>query len=68
MSTKDLVNHDRYTFQVLRLQPWDLMRNGVAAFNGVLVGTVTSVLFPAFYQVEHTTLMWIFIVIGSFVR
>ena len=50
---------------VLRLQPWDLMRNGVAAFNGVLCGTVISCLYPAVYKVPMDLKMWIFICIGS---
>lgn len=50
---------------LLRLQPFDLLRNGVAAFNGVLVGTVISVLYPGFYQTDRTPEMWIFIVVGS---
>ncbi|TRY69135.1 hypothetical protein TCAL_02513 [Tigriopus californicus] len=50
---------------ILRLQPFDLLRNGVAAFNGVLVGTVISVLYPGFYQTYRTPEMWIFIVVGS---
>jgi len=50
---------------VLKLQPWDLMRNGVAAFNGVLVGTVISCLYPAVYHVPMDLKMWIFICIGS---
>jgi hypothetical protein len=54
--------------QVLQLQPWELMRNGVAAFNGVLVGTVISSLYPTVYDVEMSYQMWIFIVVGAFVR
>ena len=44
------------------------MRNGVAAFNGILVGTVTSVLYPGFYNEPLTTEVWIFICLGAFVR
>ena len=53
------------------------MRNGVAPFNGILVGTVTSVLYPAFYKLNEMQLdeaydltlkMWIFICLGSFAR
>eukprot|EP00093_Oithona_nana_P013120 13120.XXX_98632_94413_1 [CDS] Oithona nana genome sequencing. len=50
---------------VLRLQPWELMRNGVAAFNGVLVGTVISSLYPTVYNVEMDLKMWIFICLGA---
>jgi len=50
---------------VLRFQPWDLMRNGVAAFNGVLVGTVISALYPGVYNVEMDLKMWLFIGIGA---
>ena len=44
------------------------MRNGVAAFNGVLTGTVISVLYPGFYGTERTAEMWIFITIGALTR
>ena len=56
------------TFQLLRLAPWDLMRNGVAAFNGILVGTVISSLYPGVYGVERSLAMWLFIVFGSLAR
>ena len=55
-------------FKVLRLQPWELMRNGVAAFNGVLVGTVISSLYPTVYNVEMDVKMWIFICLGAIMR
>ena len=54
--------------KVLRLQPWELMRNGVAAFNGVLVGTVISSLYPTVYNVEMDLKMWIFICLGAIMR
>ena len=52
-------------FQILRMTPWVLMRNGVAGFNGVLVGTVFSVLFPAVYSVERSPKLWAFIAGGA---
>ena len=55
-------------FQVFHIHPWALMRNGVAPFNAVLVGTVFSALFPVVFCMERTNILWIFIVIGSFVR
>ena len=44
------------------------MRNGVAAFNGVLVGTVISALYPGVYNVEMDLKMWLFIGIGAVAR
>ena len=44
------------------------MRNGVAAFNGVLVGTVISSLYPTVYNVEMDLKMWIFICLGAITR
>ena len=55
-------------FQLLRLAPWGLMRNGVAAFNGILVGTVISSLYPGVYGVDRSLTMWLFIVFGSLAR
>ena len=46
----------------------DLTRAGVSAFNGVLVGTVISVLYPPQYGVDRDLRMWMFIVVGSFLR
>ena len=54
--------------QVLQLQPWELMRCGVAPFNGILVGTVIASLYPTVYQVEMDLKMWIFISLGSICR
>ena len=31
---------------LLGLHPWGLVNNGVSSFNGVLVGTVISILYP----------------------
>jgi len=50
---------------ILGLHPWDLVRNGVAPFNGVLVGTVTSALYPAVYSKEMFPGLWIAIVLGA---
>jgi len=50
---------------VLGLHPWDLVGNGVCSFNGVLVGTVISILYPGVYGVERSTGMWVAIVIGA---
>ena len=53
---------------MFQLQPWFLMRNGVAAFNGVLTGTVLTVLYKGFYQTETTPEFWLFVTLGSFLR
>ena len=37
----------------LGLHPPGLVTNGVAAFNGVLVGTVIPILYPLVYQVKN---------------
>lgn len=51
---------------VLGLHPWGLVTNGVAAFNGVLVGTVIPILFPLFYGAEHHTIpMWVCVGLGG---
>lgn len=52
----------------MKVQPIDLTRAGVSAFNGVLVGTVISVLYPPQYDVDRDLKMWMFIVVGSFLR
>jgi len=54
--------------KVLRLQPWELMRNGVGALNGVLVGSVISSLVPNVYNVKMDLKMWIFICLGAITR
>ena len=53
--------------QVFRLQPWELMRNGVAPFNAILVGSVFSALFPEFIGPPDYRL-YVAIVICSFIR
>ena len=58
----------RCQFQLLKVQSNDLTRAGVSAFNGVLVGTVISVLYPPQYGVDRDLKMWMFIVVGSFLR
>jgi len=47
------------------LHPWGLVSNGVASFNGVLVGTVISLLYPAVYHTDRTPEMWVAIVLGA---
>ena len=48
------------------LHPWGLVANGVAAFNGVLVGTVIPILFPLFYGPgHHVPHMWAAVAIGA---
>ena len=54
--------------QILEIHPWQMMRNGVASVNAVLVGTVFSALFPVVFEGERTLALWIFISIGSFCR
>jgi len=51
----------------LRLHSWDMMRNGVAPFNGALYSTVTSSLFPVFFRDDRTPILWAFIAGGGFV-
>lgn len=50
---------------LLGLHPWDMVMNGAAPLNGVLVGTVISIVFPGMNGGERTAQMWIAIVIGS---
>ena len=51
---------------LLGLHPWGLVANGVAAFNGVLVGTVIPILFPVFYGPAHNVPhMWAAVAIGA---
>jgi len=42
----------------LTLHPPNLVTNGVAAFNGVLVGTCVPILYPLVYQTDRTAVMW----------
>lgn len=44
-----------------------MVNNGVAGFNGVLVGTVISILYPAVYGVERSEGMWICIALGALI-
>ena len=55
-------------FKVLHLQPKELIKNGVGALNGVLVGSVMSSLVPAGYNIEMDLKMWIFICLGAITR
>ena len=57
-----------FCYKILQIHPWQMMRNGVAAVNGVLVGTVFSALFPVVFCTERTTELWVFIVLGAFSR
>ena len=50
------------------LHPWGDLTNGVACFNGVLVGTVVPILYPATYETDRTLAMWLAVVGGSIVR
>jgi len=51
---------------VMGLHPWALVSNGVAAFNGVLVGTVIPILFPLFYGEAHNPAgMWVAVAVGA---
>ena len=58
----------QFCFKILHIHPWQMMRNGVAPVNGVLVGTVFSALFPVVFCTERTTELWVFIVLGAFSR
>ena len=53
---------------VVGLHPWADLTNGVACFNGVLVGTVVPILYPATYQTEQSLAMWLAVVGGAIVR
>ena len=53
---------------VLGLHPWGDLTNGVACFNGVLVGTVIPILYPAAYNTDRTLAMWLAVAGGSIVR
>ena len=53
---------------VMGLHPWADLANGVACFNGVLVGTVVPILYPALYGTDRTLAMWLAVVGGSIVR
>ena len=53
---------------VVGLHPWADLANGVACFNGVLVGTVIPILYPAFYHTGRTLAMWLAVFGGSIVR
>ena len=50
------------------MQSWSLMRNGVAVFNGLLVGTVLAAVFPQFYETSRPLALWIFMALGAFAR
>ena len=50
------------------LHPWADLANGVSCFNGVLVGTVIPILYPAFYNTDRSVAMWLAILGGSIVR
>ena len=53
---------------LLGLHPWGLVSSGVAPFNGVLVGTVISLLYPLVYDTERTPEMWVAIFLGAVIR
>ena len=46
MDKPKIVNRVVFSELLLGLHSWDLVKNGVSAFNGVLVGTVISILYP----------------------
>lgn len=58
--------------QIFRFQSWDLMRNGVAPLNAILVGSVISSLYPVIYKFPDDNVpyfqMWVFLCIGAFQR
>ena len=53
---------------VLRMQPRESMMSGLTPLNAVLVGSVTSSLYPTIYATNMDAKMWIFICTGAFVR
>ena len=53
---------------VMGLHPWPLVNSGVSSFNGVLVGTVISILYPLVYNIERSPEMWVAITLGAVVR
>lgn len=44
------------------------MRNGVAAFNGVIVGLVGTAVYPAFYSTDRTVELWSCLAVGALAR
>jgi len=49
----------------LGLHPWSLVENGVAPFNGALIGSVLPSLYPLLHASGHIVQMWMAIIIGS---
>ena len=51
------------------LQDWKLMRSGVAAFNGVLVGIGLTAITPSLIHDDHLQpAVLAFVCVGSFIR
>ena len=53
---------------LLGLHPLGDLNNGVVSFNGVLVGTVIPILFPVFYDVDRSPVLWSAIFVGAITR
>jgi len=54
---------------LLDLHPWNLIENGVAPFNGALLGSVITSLYSIILaEAASETLMWLAIVAGAFAR
>ena len=57
-----------FTELFLGLHPWSLVENGVAPFNGALVGSVIPSLYPSLTTSDHEIEMWMAVFIGSVAR
>ena len=53
---------------LLGLHPLADLNSGVACFNGVLVGTVIPILYPAFYNTDRSLIMWLAVFGGAITR
>ena len=52
----------------LGLHPWSALENGVAPFNGALVGSVIPSLYPLLYTSDHDIEKWMAVFIGALAR
>jgi urea transporter len=55
---------------LLGLHPWSLVENGVAPFNGALIGSVIPSLYPLLFPhaSDCTMDMWMAVLIGAVAR
>ena len=57
-----------FTELFLGLHPWSALENGVAPFNGALVGSVIPSLYPLLYASDHDIEKWMAVFIGALAR